>query len=267
MNKQEARGEVEKLVAFFGDNIYQFKSTNFNETQARQQLIDPFFEALGWDVHNRSMKPLFMQEVVPEGRVKTRIGRETREAPELFKTDEASSKYKEYTSILDYIAEDEYKASAKEAVKKPDYRFRINGQTKFFVEAKKPFVDLSKSQGAIFQVKRYGFSGRVPVSILTDFEEFRVFDCTQRPEYSRPKVGIIKEFDLTYGQYSDEFEHIFDTFSRDAVEGGSLDSLVKKQMQKRTGDFELDKAFLDDLSKWREELPVTLPGILRTGAS
>ncbi len=254
MDKRDARGKIEELVTFFGDNIYQLKSPNFNETQARQQLIDPFFEALGWDVRNRSMKPLFMQEVVPEGRVKTKIGREISEQPELFKPDDADSQYKEYRSILDYIAEDEYKASSKEAIKKPDYRFRINGQTKFFVEAKKPFVDLSKSQGAIFQVKRYGFSGRVPVSILTDFEQFRVFDCTQRPEYSRPKIGIIKEFDLSYLQYSDKFELLYDTFSRDAVQGGSLDTLAKKQMQKRTGDFALDRAFLDDLSKWREEL-------------
>ena len=142
----------------------------------------------------------------------------------------------------------------KEATKKPDYRFRIKGQTKFFVEAKKPFVDLSKNQDAIFQVKRYGFSGRVPVSILTDFEQFRVFDCTHKPLYEKPKLGIIKEFDLTYAQYHDEFDRLYDTFSRDAVEAGSLDTLTKKLLQKKTGDFALDKTFLDDLSKWREEL-------------
>ena len=36
--------------------------------------------------------------------------------------------------------------------------------------------------------KRYGFSARVPVSILTDFEEFRVFDCTRKPFHDKPKV-------------------------------------------------------------------------------
>ncbi len=40
MNRQDARGKIEKLVTFFGDNIYEFKSPNFNETQARQQLKD-----------------------------------------------------------------------------------------------------------------------------------------------------------------------------------------------------------------------------------
>ncbi|MBI1803408.1 MAG: Eco57I restriction-modification methylase domain-containing protein [Ignavibacteriae bacterium] len=201
------------------------------------------------------MKPLYLQEVMPEGRVKTSFGKELKEQTALFEPKSTLGKdHKEYASILDYIAEDEYKASAKEATKKPDYRFRIKGQTKFFVEAKKPFVDLSRSQDAIFQVKRYGFSGRVPVSILTDFEEFRVFDCTQKPLYEKPKLGVVKQLDLVYKQYIDEFDLLYDTFSRDAVDGGSLDSLTRKLLQKRTGDFALDKSFLDDLSTWRVEL-------------
>ncbi|MCX6136346.1 MAG: N-6 DNA methylase [Ignavibacteriales bacterium] len=250
-----AKGQIEKLVKFFGDNFYQFKSPSFNETQARQQLIDPLFTALGWDVHNHAMKPLYLQEVIPEGRLKTDVGREVKEQTKLFASEETlTAAHKEYASILDYIAEDEYRASAKEATKKPDYRFRIKGQTKFFVEAKKPCVDLAKNQDAIFQIKRYGFSGRVPVSILTDFEEFRVFDCTNRPRFDKPKLGVLKEFDLQYTQYLDQFDHLFDTFSRDAIEAGSLDTLTKNLLQKRSGDFALDKEFLEDLSSWREEL-------------
>lgn len=201
------------------------------------------------------MKPLYLQEVVPEGRVKTNLSKEVKEQEVLFETKRTLGKtHREYASILDYIAEDNYKASSKEAIKKPDYRFRIKGQTKFFVEAKKPFVDLSKSMEAIFQVKRYGFSGRVPVSILTDFEEFRTFDCTHKPQFDKPKLGIIKEFDLRYEQYLEEFDRLYDTFSREAVESGSLETLTRKLLRKKTGDFALDKHFLEDLSKWREEL-------------
>src|SRR5208283_5266089 len=89
---------------------------------------------------------------------------------------------------------------------------------------------------------------------LTDFEQFRVFDCTHKPLYEKPKLGIIKELDLTYTQYHDESDRLYDTFSHEAVEAGSLDTLTKKLLQKKTGDFALDKTFLDDLSKWREEL-------------
>lgn len=253
--RSASKSSIEKLVRFFEQNIYQLKSPNFNETQARQQLIDPFFEALGWDVRNRKMNPIYLQDVIPEGRVKTSVGKEVKEQQVLFEKNGTLGKaHREYASILDYIAEDNYKASWKEAIKKPDYRFRIKGQTKFFVEAKKPCVDLSRSAEAIFQVKRYGFSGRVPVSILTDFEEFRTFDCTHKPEFDKPKLGIVKEFDLTYKQYLDEFERLYDTFSHDAVAGGSLDTLTRKLLLKKTGDFALDKHFLEDLSKWREEL-------------
>lgn len=254
-DRLSTKSQLEKLVHYFEQNIISLKSSSFNETQTRQQLIDPFFEALGWDVHNRAMKPLYLQEVLPEWRVKTTLGKEVREQTALFEAKETLGKaYKEYSSILDYIAEEEYRVSAKEAAKKPDYRFRIKGQTKFFVEAKKPFVDLVKNQDAIFQIKRYGFSGRVPVSILTDFEEFRVFDCTRKPFYDKPKLGVIKEFDLTFKQYLDLFDRIYETFSREAIEGGSIEVLMKKSLEKRTGEFALDKTFLDDLSAWREEL-------------
>ena len=253
--RSASKSSIEKLVRFFEQNIYQLKSPSFNETQARQQLIDPFFEALGWDVHNRKMNPVYLQEVIPEGRVKTSVGKEVKEQQVLFdKKGTLGKAQREYASILDFIAEDNYKASWKEAIKKPDYRFRIKGKTKFFVEAKKPFVDLSKSTEAIFQAKRYGFSGRVPVSILTDFEQFRTFDCTRRPEYDKPMLGVIKELDLTYKQYLDQFDRLYDTFSHEAVEAGSLDTLTRKLLQKKTGDFALDKHFLEDLSQWREEL-------------
>jgi hypothetical protein len=41
---------VQQLVKKFRDgyNTYVSKSSNYNETQARVQFINPFFEALGW---------------------------------------------------------------------------------------------------------------------------------------------------------------------------------------------------------------------------
>lgn len=201
------------------------------------------------------MLPPYKLEVLPEGRVKTTVGKVVKEQTALFdKSTGVKEELAEYASMLEYIADDEYKADQRLATKKPDYRFRIQGSTKFFVEAKKPAVDLINSLDAIFQIKRYGFSARVPVSILTDFEEFRVFDCTRRPFFDKPKVGVIKEFDLTYKVYLDEFDRLYDTFSREAVLAGSIEALQKKYLEKRTGEFALDREFLDDLSVWRLEL-------------
>jgi adenine-specific DNA-methyltransferase len=235
-NRPEARAEIEKLVRYFADNVHQLKAPTFNEAQVRQQLIDPFFEALGWDVRNRQMLPPYRLEVIPEGRVKTSVAAIHELPPP------------------EYVLDDEFKADQRMAAKKPDYRFRLHGSTKFFVEAKKPSVDLINNVDAIFQIKRYGFSARVPVSILTDFEEFRVFDCTRKPFYDKPKVGALKEFDLTYTAYLDEFDKLYDTFSREAVVGGSIEVLQTKYLQKRTGEFTLDRSFLEDLSEWRVEL-------------
>lgn len=237
MDKKSAKEQIEKLVVYFEKNIHQIKTPSFNEAQTRQLLIDPFFEAFGWDVRNKNMEPPYRLEVISEGRVKTILKNNSR-----------------HDEDIQYIIEDEFKADHKLATKKPDYRFRIQGQTKFFVEAKKPYIDLSTNLNAIFQIKRYGFSARVPISILTDFDQFRVFDCTRKPFYDKPKTGVLKEFDLNYDSYLDKFDNLYDTFSRDAILAGSLETLQKKYFEKRTGEFSLDRAFLDDLSQWRVEL-------------
>jgi hypothetical protein len=254
-SKSSARSELEKLVRYFEANIHQLKASSFNEAQARQQLIDPFFEALGWDVRNKLMVPPYRVEVIPEGRVRSSLGKVVKDQAGLFdKSTALKEEQADYASMLEYIAEDEFKAEEKAATKKPDYRFRIQGSTKFFVEAKRPVADLINKLDPIFQVKRYGFSARVPVSILTDFEEFRVFDCTRKPFYDKPKVGVLKEFDLTYKSYLDDFDKLYSTFSREAVGAGSIEALQKKYLEKRTGEFALDRSFLEDLSQWRVEL-------------
>jgi type I site-specific restriction endonuclease len=41
------------LVERFERNREAYKSPSYNETQLRREFLDPFFEALGWDVNNR----------------------------------------------------------------------------------------------------------------------------------------------------------------------------------------------------------------------
>jgi len=63
----------------------------------------------------------------------------------------------------------------------PDYSFRIGGQRKFFVEAKKPAVNIKEDVSPAYQLRRYAWSAKLPLSIVTDFEEFSVFDCRIKP--------------------------------------------------------------------------------------
>ena len=76
----------------------------------------------------------------------------------------------------------------------PDYSFRVNGARKFFVEAKKPFVDIEHSRDPAFQVRRYAYTAKLPLSILTDFEELVVYDTRIKPDHNDDEYGSLKKF-------------------------------------------------------------------------
>ena len=80
----------------------------------------------------------------------------------------------------DVIHEDSIKIGG--ATKAPDYCFRIGGARKFFVEAKKPAVNVKQESASAFQLRRYAWSSKLPLSILTNFREFAVYDCRIRPD-------------------------------------------------------------------------------------
>ena len=79
----------------------------------------------------------------------------------------------------DVVHEDSIKVGR--ATKAPDYSFRIGGVRKFFVEAKRPAVGIKNDPKPAYQLRRYAWSAKLPLSILTDFEEFAVYDCRIKP--------------------------------------------------------------------------------------
>jgi hypothetical protein len=79
----------------------------------------------------------------------------------------------------DVVHEDAIKIGG--ATKAPDYAFRIGGVRKFFVEAKRPGVDIKNDPEPAYQLRRYAWLAKLPLSILTDFEEFAVYDCRIKP--------------------------------------------------------------------------------------
>jgi len=136
--------------------------------------------------------------------------------------------------------------------KRPDYEFRIDGKLRFFTEAKSPHVRL-EDKDPVHQAKRYAFStsGKAPIVILTNFYKFKVFNALERPIYKNPLRGLLKEFDLSYQQYSEKWELLYSHFSKEAVSAGSLDRLsgkISKNTQK------MDDEFLADIAGWREKL-------------
>src|SRR4051812_11465975 len=69
------------------------------------------------------------------------------------------------------------------ANKAPDYSFRIGGVRKYFLETKKPYVKIKEAPEPAYQIRRYGWSAKLAVSLLTDFEEFAVYDCRIKPAH------------------------------------------------------------------------------------
>ncbi|MGB7532429.1 MAG: N-6 DNA methylase, partial [Halobacteriota archaeon] len=209
--KEQAKQTVKELVERFRYNLDVYKKSTYNETQVRQEFINPFFEALGWDVSNKEGYAEQYKEVIHEDAIK--VGRSTRA---------------------------------------PDYSFRIGGQRKFFVEAKKPAVNIKEDVSPSYQLRRYAWSAKLPLSVVTDFEEFSVFDCRIKPNPT-DKAGVARINYIPFNKYLDRFDEIYDVFSKEAVLKGSFDRYAESTKGKK-GTAEVDSEFLKEIESWRELL-------------
>jgi len=208
---KETLKQISDLVERFERNIEAYRSPAYNETQLRIEFVDPFFEALGWDVTNRAGY---------------------------------AEQYK------DVIHEDAIKIAG--ATKAPDYCFRIGGVRKFFLETKKPSIDIKSQVSPAYQLRRYAWSAKLSVSILTDFEEMAIYDCRLRPKPNdKPSIGRVRFY--TYNQYINSSEEIYNFLSKESVLKGSFDKFAESDRQKR-GTTEVDAEFLKEIESWREAL-------------
>jgi len=183
----------------------------YNETQLRQDFIDPLFHALGWDVTNNKGFSEAYREVVLEEPVRIRG--------------------KTY-----YF----------------DYTFRIGGVRKFIVETKKPSVAIRDDADAALQLRRYAWNARLPLSILTNFEEFAIYDCTIKPENSdNAAKGRIEYF--TYKDLPEKWSYLVSVFSQDCILKGSFDRYADSQKGKK-GTATVDDDILTEIESWRDAL-------------
>src|SRR5438874_579945 len=120
----------------------------------------------------------------------------------------------------DVIHEDAIKVG--EATKAPDYCFRIGGARKFFLEAKRPSVDIKHDVSPAFQLRRYAWTTKLPLGILTDFEEFAVYDCRVKPDQN-DNAAVARILYIPYTEYIERWDEISGVFSRDAVLKGFFD--------------------------------------------
>jgi len=207
--------EINDLVEHFYQHAAEFRSVSYNEATARTELINPLFEALGWDMTNRARRSGTAREVVHESALI--IGSTT---------------------------------------KAPDLLFRTEGRKRFYVEAKKPSVNVATDRKPAYQIRRYAWNAGLHFGIVTDFEEFSVYDCRDQPSPDdSAHVGRMKY--LTYEQYGENWEWISERFSREAVLAGSLDRVASEELRPRRTRT-VDAAFLDEISDWRLRIATDL---------
>jgi len=216
---------VSQLVRDFQGQERAYLSPTYQESQVRQDFIDKFFTALGWDVTHEKQKNPYEQEVKIENRVRT----------------ESSQRFADYAFFI-----------------APNYR-----DVKYFVEAKKPAKDLSNPE-YYYQTIRYGWNQSTPIAVLTDFEEFHIIDCRYKPNIKTALERKIESFHFTQYEDEVVFKKIFYLFGREAVINGSIEkyaaTLAKPRGKKaekgvlKSGYQQVDQAFLELLDGYRDQL-------------
>lgn len=136
--------------------------------------------------------------------------------------------------------------------KAPDYSFRIGGRRIFFLEAKKPSVYIKEDIGPAYQLRRYAWSANLPLSILTDFEEFAVYDTRIKPS-PNDKPSHSRLLYMTFVDYINRWDEIYSVFSKEAILNGSFDKFASEAKSKK-GTATVDSDFLSQIEDWRDIL-------------
>lgn len=207
---KQLKAKIHKLVQKYEQDRDYYRSSKFNETQVRNEFLDPLFEILGWDIRNSSGKSTNEREV---------------------------------------LLEESLKANASTHSKKPDYTFRLFGERKFFLEAKKPCVHIDEDNEPAKQVRRYGFTAGLKISVLSNFEDLYIYD-TSYPVEDTDSLTKSRIKSYHYTDFEESAEELLRYLGRDSVYSGHFE----EEWQDITLSIEhtsIDKLFLKQINEWR----------------
>jgi hypothetical protein len=204
---------IKQLVEKYKSDRDYYLTNKYNETQLRSDFLDSLFELLGWDIKNNAGKPTNEREV---------------------------------------ILEETLKANASENSKKPDYTFRLFSERKFFLEAKKPFVHIETDNDTAKQVRRYGFTAKLKISVLSNFEHLIIYDTSVKVEQDDTfQKALVKKYHYT--EYESKFDEIKRLLGKEAVYSGTFDN-EWKEIEDKLNQYSIDNLFLKQINEWRKSL-------------
>lgn len=204
---------IKKLIEKYSADRDFYLTNKYNETLLRSDFLDPFFELLGWDIKNNAGKSTNEREV---------------------------------------ILEEALKANASEHSKKPDYSFRLFSERKFFLEAKKPCVAIQTNNDAAKQVRRYGFTAKLKISVLSNFEYLIIYDTSVKvDEADNYNKALIKKYHYT--EYESNFDEIKKLLGKNEVYSGAFD-IEWQTIETKLNHYSIDTLFLHQFNEWRKLL-------------
>ena len=204
---------IKQLIEKYQSDRNYYLTNKYNETLLRSDFLDPFFELLGWDIKNNERKPTNEREVILEEALKT---------------------------------------NASENSKKPDYTFRLFSERKFFLEAKKPSVKIEADNETAKQLRRYGFTAKLKISVLSNFEYLIIYDTSVKVEKEDTfQKALVKKYHYT--EYESKFKEIKHLLGKEEVYSGAFDN-EWKAIENKLNQYSIDNLFLKQINEWRKAL-------------
>ena len=110
---------------------------------------------------------------------------------------------------------------------RPDYTL-VNGNIMLaFVDAKGLKVNIENNKEVAFQIRSYGWSIGAPFSIVTNFKELAIYDCSPTPDVNDSAHHAIIRY-LTYNQFVDNFDFLDSVLYRANVISNNIKFVAPK---------------------------------------
>lgn len=137
---------------------------------------------------------------------------------------------------------------------RPDYTLTLRGVPKFFVEAKKPAIDIINDAAPAIQTRKYGWNAKHKIAVLTNFEYLVIYD-TCYIAYEDDGSSVARYRLYHYTEYVEKFSEINSLISRDSVYSGEFDFYLNENFPAIGGHIQqVDELFLFQINEWRVAL-------------
>lgn len=137
---------------------------------------------------------------------------------------------------------------------RPDYTMTLRGVAKFFVEAKKPAVDITRVTDPAFQTRKYGWNANHRIAVLTNFEYLAIYDTCYIPK-EEDGCAVARYRIFHFSEYADRYDEIVALISRDVVYSGEFDRYLDDNFPATGGEKQqVDVLFLKQINEWRVSL-------------